>query len=284
MKSIQQPLHVYLRARRLQLGLTQRQVANLAGLDPRRLSAYETGTRRPNVPHLQSLAPALQTSLEELTLHPSVWRGTSALDDWFRDRHFFNPRFDRTGEQRLATAVAVFGKSVKPLLDACKAPARQFLALTAGDSATEWMFQLQLLARGAEPSRVSPLGIQFRRHFVLDPATRECVGDCSVPCLIGSVGPVRYILIPKVHVLTLARPQTPYTLDFLCGLREPRRPITHADVEIDGTGHNPRYDRERERSLCLHTLRFTQSEVGLPNLVDLFHARLLPFATLGRTG
>ena len=283
MSCLQQPLHTYLRSLRLKLGLTQRQVANLAQIDPRRLSAYENGTRRAGPAQLARLAHVLGTSLEELLPHPPVWQGRSRRDAWFRDRHFFAPKFDRTGDQRLATAVATYGKGIQELLERCSPTARDFLALTAGDSAPEWAFQLQLLASTSEPSRASPLGIQFRRHTVVDPCTGACVGDCRVPCLIGALNSTRYILIPKVQVRTLARPQTPYTLDFLCGVREPGRPIAHVNVEIDGSGHNPRFDRERTRALALHTIRLSQTEVGASTTVDLFHARLLPFVSYGRT-
>lgn len=55
-----------LRARRLELGLTQEQVAERTGFSQRHVSSFEVGTRIPTLPTLSRLARALETTEAEL--------------------------------------------------------------------------------------------------------------------------------------------------------------------------------------------------------------------------
>lgn len=57
-----------LRKFRLQRGLTQRQVAELAGCDTILISRYERGSGLPNLDTLVALAGALQVSTDELAV------------------------------------------------------------------------------------------------------------------------------------------------------------------------------------------------------------------------
>lgn len=283
MKFLRQPLHRYLVELRRERDLQQTQVSQLARIDQRRLSAYETGLRNPSPAHLAALAPVLGTSVEALRQHPELWQGHSGRDAWFQDRHVFWPEFDRFGDRRLTAACVVFGAQVTREVRRLDPAAQSFLSLTPSDSSLEWRFQLHHLTGGAHPSRHSPLGIQFRRHMVIDPDTEECVGDCSVPALIGEFGTLRYVLLPKVCVRTKSMPDSPLTLDFLCGAREPGQPITHVNVEVDGLGHDSRFDQKRTRALSMKTARFTESDLRSADFMGIFHGRVLKLVRLGRT-
>lgn len=223
---LQQPLHLHLRDLRTRAGLSQLQLAILSTVDARRVCDYEQGLRKPSPAHLELVAPHLKTNLPALLLHPDLWRSRSSRDKWFQDKHHFWPDIERFGHERLKSAMAAFGPGIKRLVDACSESGRAFLTLTPSDSSPEWTFQLKHILGGTEPSLASPLGIQFRRHFVTHPKEHRYVGDCSVPCLIGACTNVRYILIPKVSVRTFAHPDFPITMDFLCGIREPVSPFT----------------------------------------------------------
>jgi transcriptional regulator with XRE-family HTH domain len=277
-----QPLHLYLRNLRTRAGLSQLQLAILSNVDARRVCDYEQGLRKPSPAHLELMAPHLKTDFPALLLHPDLWRSRSTRDKWFQDKHHFWPDIERFGHERLRSAVAAFGPGIRRLVDSCSESGKAFLTLTPSDSSPEWTFQLKHIVGGTEPSLASPLGIQFRRHFVTHPKEYRYVGDCSVPCLIGACANVRYILIPKVSVRTFDHPDFPITMDFLCGVREPRQPIHHLNVEVDGTGHDPRWDARRQKALAMHTVRFTQEDIGRADFLDLFHGRIIPYANLSR--
>lgn len=176
----------------------------------------------------------------------------------------------------MPAARRLFGSQVDDWLRACSLEARDFLVLTPSQSAPEWVFQLRHLVHGAHPTRLAPLEVSFRQHPVLDPETRECVGDCPVPSLTGEVGAVRYLLIPQVHVRTI---RGPYTLDLLGGLKLRGRSTRFFNAEVDGGGHDPRYDREREQNLAMPTVRFTPEEIARPDFVEYFLDRSLRLFT-----
>lgn len=105
-----------------------------------------------------------------------------------------------------------------------------------------------------------------------------------MPCLIGACGTLRYILLPTVSVRTFKHFEKPITMDFLCGVREPRQPVRHLNVEVDGKVHDPRWDRARQAALAMPTLRFTHEDVARADFLDMFHGRILPFANPGKAG
>lgn len=55
-----------LKKQREKIGLTQKQVANKAGISENGYQNYEAGKRTPNVYTAQLIAQALQTTVEEL--------------------------------------------------------------------------------------------------------------------------------------------------------------------------------------------------------------------------
>lgn len=267
MSNLCAPLSTLLRQLRLAKGIKQNELARRVGIDFRRVSAFESGRRSPSQDELERLAEELGRAAAELLLHPDGWRASSPRNRWFDGSHSFHPPRERSGEKRLSAARRLFGPWIDVWLEACPSDARDFLVLTPSQSAPEWTFQLRHLSHGAHPTRLAPLEANFRQHPVLDPETRECVGDCPVPALIGEVGEIRYLLIPQVHLRT---PRAAYTLDFLGGLKLRGRSLRFFNAEVDGLGHDPRFDRERERNLAMPTVRFTPEEIGQGNFVEYF--------------
>ena len=65
---IQSPLGAALKRRRLDLGLSQEELANRAGLHRTYITDVERGSRNPSLDTIQKLAGALQVALSELFL------------------------------------------------------------------------------------------------------------------------------------------------------------------------------------------------------------------------
>src|SRR5271169_2875311 len=65
---IQSPLGTALKRRRLDLGLSQEELANRAGLHRTYITDVERGSRNPSLDTIQKLAGALQVALSELFL------------------------------------------------------------------------------------------------------------------------------------------------------------------------------------------------------------------------
>jgi hypothetical protein len=66
-----------------------------------------------------------------------------------------------------------------------------------------------------------------------------------------------------------------FRLDALVCVRTPGRRFW-VNFEIDGGGHDPTYDHERQQALGLDTIRFTTADLRTKDLLSLTELRLAP--------
>ncbi len=127
----------------------------------------------------------------------------------------------------------------------------RFLAAAPSDSALETVNCLLELRRGAQFCLASPQEVGFDRFPVVHRSGSRVVGHCRVPALVTQ----EWLLLLQVCVLTPAR----YRLDGLVVVLRPRR--VFLNLEIDGQGHDERFDKQRTRALGLGVVRLSEQDV-----------------------
>ncbi|MEW6283379.1 MAG: helix-turn-helix transcriptional regulator [Candidatus Eremiobacterota bacterium] len=276
MQNLHKPLHERLAELVVAAGLNQKELAQRAAMDRRRVSAILNGRRRPGLSELDRLAAALGVRTALLGSHPALLQWHS--DDRFDVRHWYLPGAERNVERRFAAAKQIYGRMVTQLWDRAQTEthAAAYLALASSDSSPEWTVGLHALAAGYKPIRKAPLQIGFRRHPVVDHASGLSVGDCPVPALVGESGGLPVLLMPQVP---LRIGNNSPTLDFLCVAKRRRR-RHYINLEIDGSGHRSSYDQRRAELIAMPTVRFTETEVGRLDFMELFTGRLLTLIDL----
>lgn len=247
----------FLRARRVALGWSQAEVAKRCGVTRSRVSEFEAGERVPSPEQLTALCAALglPIGLALPDLAPKVYRSmrtstpTALLTDcreaWERVVKTYAAELECL---RCTPDLGVLARAVKI------------------DSALEGLALWQLIARGAVLCAANPHLLGFGPHPVLQ-ADLSALGPRRLPCLLWQGSFWRMIVWPQV---TLRVGTYSYRLDALVLLQGGGKKVW-GYYEIDGSGHNPAWDRQREERLDLPFVRFTQAQVeGLrfPELLE----------------
>jgi hypothetical protein len=210
---------------------------------------------------LLGLTEARVPDLVELPIASKVWHAVGGTHD--------SPP-ERTVAARLYAPRKSFGALVdKALLSLNRREdhrvCHRFLELARPESGHEVLFWLLLLAAGAKPCRLSPAKAGFRRLSVVDSATKNLRGDLRLACLELEGPGYRLLFFPQV---TLDTRKSYFRLDALVCLRRGRTRFWF-DLEVDGQGHDPRFDLEREGMIGLPTVRIDTHELETDPLAAL---------------
>ena len=252
-----QSFHQHIKWKRHTLGVSQANLAAQVRISRARLSAIENGRRRPNSYERLQLT-------EHLALHPSRHRKLRVrplgfmrkLLDAGRQKSpdlkpYFPPQ-DRSNYLRYKSAQRAFGPIVHKLTSRIIMRPDAELAAEWGErvasgSADECLYLLSQLAAGGQPTLMSPYRLGHLPKPVVCPVQIRLVGHRPIPCLVTGN---RY----EFFQVSLAAPRI-YTVDVLCyedgwGL-----------LEIDGAGHDSRYDHQRTLALGLPVHRLSTKDV-----------------------
>lgn len=128
-----------IRERRIQLGLTQAQLAQQIGVDVRQIHRYESGSTEPTLAMARKIADRLKISMDELAGAPtpftgiwwSVWHGLAP------DDHLAVGPVELAQSGRRCTIQAAWADSIEPLNDAIAISWRAELFVD-GDALLGW--------------------------------------------------------------------------------------------------------------------------------------------------
>lgn len=244
---------------------TQAQLARHLDLSAARLCHLEKDHRHPSPQEWARLRTCLALgaypqTLELPTAHPK-WRAYVP----------FAAEPQSSVWSRRQAARKTFG----PLVDTLAARAQRrhktastFLRYARLESGDEYLFWLRLLVEGGQPCCYSPARAGFRTWSVLDPKSKRQVGDLRAPCL--ELSEQKWLLFPQ---LTLDTRKSIYRLDALLCLRRADGRFWF-NVEVDGFGHDPRCDRQRQAPLALPTVRITSTDLTNKELVPIIASKL----------
>jgi transcriptional regulator with XRE-family HTH domain len=251
--------HSALRDARASANLTLKQLQEQSGLPSRRLTRLERGIVLPTNAERDALARVLPTHMFGLRNAPARPprlyeklrnRGSRAVET---PKPFFPPS-DRASKSRLSTAWRRFPREMEAIVKILRrrpdfGELNCLAEDVALDSADECLYFSTLLALGGEPAMRAPYTLSPRLgHEVVCPLTREPVGLCPFPCLVTAAG----IYFPQVAFVT---PRL-FIVDFL---RHHQGCWSY--VEIDGRGHDSRYDADKERALGMPVARFSEEQL-----------------------
>ena len=249
------PFTYNLESRRRKAGLTKQQAAQMSSMTRQRWSAIERGQGRPTAEEFRQMeallgmlqGPVKPSRVFQALLNRGRREAPTPLP-YFppQDRPSFK-RFHAAG-QRCPQLVARLASKIAARADFAIC---DFLCdRIAFDSYAEVLFALHLLANGAVPSLVAPawLGAQTPCEIV-EPELRNAVGHRPTPCLIH--GENFYFF-----QVSFETPRV-YTVDALSWSRASGWSV----LEVDGGGHDSRYDAERETAIGLPTRRISAFQV-----------------------
>lgn len=251
--------HSALREARTSANLTLSRLEELSGVPSGRITRLERGIVLPTDAERGSLARVLTGYMFDLRNAPAR---PARLYQKLRNRGMravetpspFFPPSDRASKSRLAAARYRFPKEMDTIVKLLKrrsdfAELNCFAEGVALDSADECLYFSALLALGGEPAMCAPYTFSPRLpHDVVCPLRREAVGFRPFPCIVTG----EEIYFPQVAFLT---PRL-FVVDFLRHCRG-----GWSCVEIDGRGHDSRYDLEKERALGMPVERLSGEEL-----------------------
>lgn len=291
--NICKPLPTLLARARYALGLKQAALCAATGVSRSVLSRIESGHRVPSRKTLLALCQALNLSFEGVRdvtgwqpprpgVHLTRLRGRVERD--FGALSKYVPPGERTFAERLFKCRHAFGPLARALEDAidCRADRRELerrLADLPSGSATEVLFVLHVLALGAECDWLSPLRLGFADPRVVDRKTGRYVAHCLLPALALRLDRSSAVFFPQLPLKTELF--GPVSLDFLVGLRRQGETLWK-NLEIDGAGHNPGDDDERDRAVALGTLRYGEGALRASDFGSRLVERLVGLADEAR--
>lgn len=255
----------YLRVARRKKQWTQAQLARHLGMQRARLCNLEKDRRHPTREEWLRLSSCLALgpcppSLE-LPAPQRCWRASPP----------YPKEPERSVWTRRQAARKTFGSVVDTLANAVEKRdknAQTFLRYANLESGDEYFFWLKLLDEGGRPCRYSPNKAGFRTWAILEPKSWRQIGDLRAPCL--ELLDQGWLLFPQ---LTLDTRKSIYRTDaLLCCRHEDGR--LWVNIEIDGLGHDPRFDQQRQTELGLPTARVSATELTTPRLVPLLAQKL----------
>lgn len=248
------PFHHVLKDRREALGRTQVQVAQLADVDRHRYPKIERGEVAPRTHEVTSLSQFFELDRDLFAVRgPNVEDRLLRTGANFRPRRkvFFPPQ-DRSNNARFKAARSRHGKLVQRVVSRLRRRPDfsdlEFLSeYIANGSGDESLFLLSLLLEGAQPCLLSPMVLGHLHHPIVDPRNRSYVGNRPFPA---------FLLDGRAYFfqVSVATPRV-YTVDVLKWDGE------WSVIEIDGLGHDDRYDRERTESIGWPVIRLQEVDV-----------------------
>jgi transcriptional regulator with XRE-family HTH domain len=261
-----------LRAARAMVGLNQAEIARRTQIDKRRLSQIELDKRDPTPEEVQRLAGL---GLWDNKTYAARRPTRCYTSEWIQRPHAAKRHSSHPLSARIARARKTFGPMIERLLASLgqgkeRAVRKDFLDNSCLDSAPELLFWLLLLAAGGRPRWLPPSRTGFRRLPILDPSTRQIISDARFPCLESELDGLSLLAFPQLTVLARGRQ---YRLDGLLGLKVNRQKVW-INLEIDGLGHENRFDEERATNLGLPSIRLTSKELSSPDALRLLKERL----------
>lgn len=244
---------------RTRLGLTQQDLAEQTRIDRWRISHFERGIGVPDPGEQRALCPVLELCSSALA-HAAPAGPRPRLAD---ERKGLAPRTpyrmprDRPSSVRYRAAWKAYPTFLRGLERQLQDREdsewiRVYLREAVFDSGLEMMASLQLLGDGAKPGWVSPQTAGFSQLPIVDPKTREVTGHHPYPTLAWE----GCLLFPQVSL----RARHLLTPDLLVGARTSKG-VKWVDVEIDGRGHDPKFDDVRAQELDLPVVRFETKRV-----------------------
>jgi transcriptional regulator with XRE-family HTH domain len=273
-----------IKALRLEQGLDQRELARMAGLSSARLCEFERGARSPGSEALASIAYALGVDVETLARNTD-WLAeeqrarlrslSSQVVREFSRESSYRPPCDRDMSTQLRKAYAKYPERVRALLDRIRTREDEVMQLrmlstVVAGSSLEAVVHLALLVLGLLVL-VAPEALGFRKHPVVNPKTREGVGDRTVPAYRVTLSGRPCILIPQV---SLACRKHAWTVDFLGAIIDSRGHVTWFYIEIDGEGHDRQSDRIKEEDIDLPMIRLDERTILDDNLLLELESRI----------
>lgn len=261
-----------LKGARTRAGQTQEQIARETAIDRRRLSDLERGVHKPNPQERERL---ISTGLLDPEARHEERAERAYKSKWRQKRQTMYRKSTYSVEHRLNAAVKIFGSAATQRLRALgegevRDAYLHFLSNAVVDSGLEMYAWLSLAAGKARPVWLSPASVGFRKWAVVNPGNLEVVSDIRFPALEFQIGDVPAIAFPQLTVIARS---AVYRLDALLGLRVGRSRIW-IDLEIDGVGHEARFDAEREQRLDLPAVRVSTIELRDVDIYELLEDKL----------
>lgn len=268
---------VLTRARK-QRGLTQKELGARCALKRARLSDLEGGRRRPTPEEVELLCRALPEAASHLKATVRLSRGKARkplpgdLDLCGRvlAPQPYVPSAEKSTDIWLGYARKTEPKLYHELFDRIRrrpdyTQVQDHLARTKCDSKVELFHWAHGLADGALLFRLSLARLGLTHLPAVDPDTLEVVTGRPMFGYLWRRGLLATGTLPQVTLLA----ERPYTVDGLSlGFHGARRmPFI---VEIDGDGHESKWNAQREKALRLPTLRFTQAQVLSTEFLDVY--------------
>lgn len=257
---------------RINKGWSQDKLAEAMGIQQSRISKLELGQRPISEDEWLRLCHHLQSSGTLPKRRPLPYPEPS-----WRVRP---PELFLQGDVPLSARVNRARKTFGSEVDRCLRVIRQrddatlsfkFLNDACLDSGDEGMFWLLALAGGGRACWYPLSKAGFRQHRAVDASGNRSVSDLRLPCLEASREESSLLMFPQVR-LDVRRAY--YRLDALCCVRSGKRRCW-VNLEIDGQGHDPEFDAQRQAHLDLPTVRLTRADLKRPDLLDEMERRLL---------
>ena len=241
-----------MRERRLELSLTQKQASELIGMSQTRWSNLECGHRRPTNNEKKKLSALL--GLGDCFVPPySITR--TLLSNGARLVECRKPYFsnqDRTTHTRynacrrrvpILTAQLTSMVHSREDSDACRAISHRISC----ESWLEALYLLFLQASGAKSALIAPETLGRLHQPIVDDTGRRLTGLNPRPC---------FVLDGSFHFF-----QVSFYLSRVMRVDILRWDGSWSVIELDGRGHDPASDLERERELGLPVTRFRAQDV-----------------------
>jgi transcriptional regulator with XRE-family HTH domain len=273
------------RAARLQRGFAcASQLADLVGVDRRRLSELELGKRpldRRAMARLADLLGIPKLSVPSACSNGKGSRQAEAL--YLRLARVSRPQYDppRDREQDVRRVAAWreepalmewLNERYRERPDATRV--EEFLNSISSASWLEYLYPArELVHPQAVPLRIAPNEIGYCHYALVDPETFAAVGDRLWPAL----GIRRHgRLLIQFFNATVRTPKRTWTVDILQYSRRRGQSARWTVIEIDGDGHRSRWDLLKEEQIGLPTLRLSSQQVRSDDVLTTIERWLGP--------
>lgn len=238
----------WIRKRRIELGLSQDRLAEITGIESRRLSDLEGGLCLPQPECALALGRALQ--VEGGVPHASQVLSRDVLRRMTRPRPFEFPTVNAEPWQRMGRR---FGWLVGRIRIDPEVAAWIQRCLEC-NSGQEGLSLLQLGAAGARPVIASAHACGYRGHGILD-AQGNALGERMQPALHWVQPELECVLWPQITLINGLR------VDLLVLLRVGRERSRWVVAEVDGPHHNAAQDALRDKWVGIPVFRVSNREV-----------------------
>lgn len=247
---------------RKQRGYSQLHVAKNCLIDPKNLSAYETGKRKWPWDDLRKVREFLRLPPHEAPL-PMLSRKDHRL--------IMPPDFCiRVDDGPTWATIDLKYESLYRELNPQRTPSLAFRSKVRTDSGHEPASWIQLFEDGAEATAGCPGLLDFPYHPLVD-SSGNPIGTQYRAAFAGRFGSYRWLLFPQI---TLFLPDRLYRPDGLLLRYGPD--IRWGLTQLDGGAHqNQDWDRKLDRMVKVPTLRFPARDTLSLQFASVFHEAVL---------